>query len=69
MPVIRGNERVLSVPVPDPLIRSVQDAARMRKMRLREAVIEAMQLWVVTVPFIDDLDATRQDRRRERLTD
>jgi len=68
MPVLRGDERLLSVPASDSLILSVRTAAKKRDMRLQEAVTEALQLWLITVPFIDESQATRKDRRTQRLS-
>ena len=67
MPKKYGDERVLATPLPGPLLDEMKAACKERGIRLREGVVEALDLWLSTTRLLEASEVDRRELRTKRL--
>lgn len=67
MPKTYGDERILATSVPGPLIDRMKATSKARRMRMREGVVEALELWLAATILLDVEDETRRELRARRV--
>ena len=61
-----NTERALNVPIDVGLRDRVRDEARANGMQLREAVRDALVLWLHTVSYLREQQSVREKERADR---
>ena len=61
-----NTERALNVPIDVGLRDRVRDEARANGMQLREAVRDALYLWLETVSYLREQQSVREKDRADR---
>ena len=60
------TERALNIPIDEGLVNRVRDEARANGMQLREAVRDALILWLQTVSYLREQQSVREKDRANR---
>ena len=60
------TEQALNVPIDEGLRKRVKDEARANGMQLREAVRDALILWLNTVSYLREQQSVREKDRADR---
>ena len=63
---LASNEKALNVPLDAELRTRVKKEAKANGLQLREAVADALVLWLQTVEYMNQRDAQRAEERSAR---
>ena len=63
---LTGNEKALNVPIDADLRKQLKKEAKANGLQLREAVNDALILWLSTVSYLREQQSVREKDRAER---